>query len=208
MMKKAAINGQIIDIVTPKEANVASADSNNCIGIEMNGYILPLRSTTDRRPGIYRAGSFYMKAKFPDDTDVERYRAVDNRIVDFDKTQNIREFINAESKLRNLESSILTTIDNICKPVIKPNDAPEMVGLKQAIIQKHIDLDKYEPRFGDNYNNDRRLLDKDNITLAKIKTFARALDMKLTMTFEDKNKDVPNPMGEPITVTIIGGEDE
>ena len=83
-----------------------------------------------------------------------------------------------------------------------------MVGLKKAIIQKHIDLDKYEQRFGDNYNNDRRLLEKDNITLTKLKTFAKALDMKLTLTFEDNGKNVPNPIGEPIRVTVIGGEDE
>lgn len=208
MMKKAVINGRMLDIVPIKEAIESTNESNNNIAIEANGCILPVRGSTDKRPGAYRAGSFYMKTVMPDSIELPNYRADDNRIVDFDKAEDIREIIRAESKLRNLEVSRLTTIDNICAPRIRPDDAPEMVGLKKAIIQKHIDLDKYEQRFGDNYNNDRRLLEKDNITLTKLKTFARALDMKLTLTFEDNGKNVPNPIGEPIRVTVIGGEDE
>lgn len=208
MMKKAVINGRMLDIVPIKEAIESTNESNNNIAIEANGCILPVRGSTDKRPGAYRAGSFYMKTVMPDSIELPNYRADDNRIVDFDKAEDIREIIRAESKLRNLEVSRLTTIDNICAPRIRPDDAPEMVGLKKAIIQKHIDLDKYEQRFGDNYNNDRRLLEKDNITLTKLKTFAKALDMKLTLTFEDNGKNVPNPIGEPIRVTVIGGEDE
>lgn len=208
MMKKAVINGRMLDIVPIKEAIESTNESNNNIAIEANGCILPVRGSTDKRPGAYRAGSFYMKTVMPDSVELPNYRADDNHIVDFTKAEDIRGIIKAESKLRNLEVSRLTTIDNICAPRIRPDDAPEMVGLKKAIIQKHIDLDKYEQRFGDNYNNDRRLLEKDNITLTKLKTFAKALDMKLTLTFEDNGKNVPNPIGEPIRVTVIGGEDE
>lgn len=208
MMKKAVINGRMLDIVPIKEAIESTNESNNNIAIEANGCILPVRGSTDKRPGAYRAGSFYMKTVMPDSIELPNYRADDNHIVDFTKAEDIRGIIKAESKLRNLEVSRLTTIDNICAPRIRPDDAPEMVGLKKAIIQKHIDLDKYEQRFGDNYNNDRRLLEKDNITLTKLKTFAKALDMKLTLTFEDNGKNVPNPIGEPIRVTVIGGEDE
>ncbi len=208
MMKKAVINGRMLDIVPIKEAIESTNESNNNIAIEANGCILPVRGSTDKRPGAYRAGSFYMKTVMPDSVELPNYRADDNHIVDFTKAEDIRGIIKAESKLRNLEVSRLTTIDNICAPRIRPDDAPEMVGLKKAIIQKHIDLDKYEQRFGDNYNNDRRLLEKDNITLTKLKTFAKALDMKLTLTFEDSGKNVPNPIGEPIRVTVIGGEDE
>ena len=208
MMKKAVINGRMLDIVPIKEAIESTNESNNNIAIEANGCILPVRGSTDKRPGAYRAGSFYMKTVMPDSIELPNYRADDNHIVDFTKAEDIRGIIKAESKLRNLEVSRLTTIDNICAPRIRPDDAPEIVGLKKAIIQKHIDLDKYEQRFGDNYNNDRRLLEKDNITLTKLKTFAKALDMKLTLTFEDNGKNVPNPIGEPIRVTVIGGEDE
>ena len=207
-MKKAVINGRMLDIVPIKEAIESTNESNNNIAIEANGCILPVRGSTDKRPGAYRAGSFYMKTVMPDSVELPNYRADDNHIVDFTKAEDIRGIIKAESKLRNLEVSRLTTIDNICASRIRPDDAPEMVGLKKAIIQKHIDLDKYEQRFGDNYNNDRRLLEKDNITLTKLKTFAKALDMKLTLTFEDNGKNVPNPIGEPIRVTVIGGEDE
>ena len=208
MMKKAVINGRMLDIVPIKEAIESTNESNNNIAIEANGCILPVRGSTDKRPGAYRAGSFYMKTVMPDSVELPNYRADDNHIVDFTKAEDIRGIIKAESKLRNLEVSRLTTIDNICAPRIRPDDAPEMVGLKKAIIQKHIDLDKYEQRFFYNYNNDRRLLEKDNITLTKLKTFAKALDMKLTLTFEDNGKNVPNPIGEPIRVTVIGGEDE
>ena len=102
----------------------------------------------------------------------------------------------------NEERTILTTIDNVFAPEIYNNDTPEMKAMKQAILDKHIDLDKYEPRFGPNYNNDKRLLKKSSITFGKLRSICDALDMKVTMTIEDSSPDVPNPIGRSITVDL------
>lgn len=202
MLKKAIINGRVVDIQDVKSVIAAPTEANNMVAIEDNGYVLPLRGATDKRPGVYRAGSFYMKTVFPSEADKEEYISTDKNTVDFSQTENIRDIISAQSKLRNLENSRLTTVDNIFYPADDPNDAPEMLGLKEAVRRKSIDLDKYEARFGPNYNNDKRLFDKPSITLAKIKTMANALDMKVTLTFEDKSPDVPNPMNSKVSVVV------
>lgn len=74
---------------------------------------------------------------------------------------------------------------------------------------KHIDLDSYEHRFGKNYNNDRRLFEKPNISLLKLTSVCTALDIKATLILEDSSPDVPNPMGGVVTVELTsgGGED-
>ena len=79
-----------------------------------------------------------------------------------------------------------------------------MIAFKQAIIDKHIDLDKYEQRFGVNYNNDKRLLKKDSITFGKLRDMCNALDIKATIEFRDANPNVPNPIGRVITAEITG----
>ena len=78
-----------------------------------------------------------------------------------------------------------------------------MVALKTAVNNKHIDLDKYEHRFGENYANDKRLFNKNNISLGKMKTIANALDMDITLTIKDV-PDAPNPIGEVIEVKLTG----
>ena len=101
-----------------------------------------------------------------------------------------------------MESTILTSADNITTPIDHPDDSPEMMALKEAIRSKHIDINKYEQRFGPNFNNDRRLLDKNTITLAKLKTMANALDMDISLTIKDKPGNIPNPIGKVITVSV------
>ena len=89
-------------------------------------------------------------------------------------------------------------------PEIGSDDTPEMIALKQAIMDKHIDIDKYEQRFGPNYNNDKRLLKKGNITFGKLRSICDALDIKVTLTIEDSAPDVPNPIGRATTAEITG----
>ena len=87
-------------------------------------------------------------------------------------------------------------------------DSNEMKGMKEAVIAKHIDLDKYEHRFGSNYNNDKRLFNKHTISLPMIKRLCNALDMKATLVIEDANSDVPNPIGKKITIDVISNDEE
>ena len=83
-----------------------------------------------------------------------------------------------------------------------------MKALKNAVLDKHIDLDKYEPRFGSNYNNDKRLFNKSTISLIMLKRVCEALDRDATLTLSDKSDDVPNPIGRTIQVKLTGGVSE
>ena len=83
-----------------------------------------------------------------------------------------------------------------------------MKGMKEAVIAKNIDLDKYEHRFGSNYNNDKRLFNKNNISLPMIKRLSKALDMKATLILEDASPDVPNPIGKKIVIDVIGNDED
>lgn len=207
MNKKAKIDGKIINIVDWDTYNKFGNElDNNYNGIQVNNCILPLRGKNDLRPGIYNDGNnVFYRLKFPDKTDMEDYSP--KNIIDFDNASNIKEIIEKQNKLKSMENSILTTADNIFIPQVDPNDSSEMIALKKAVIAKHIDLDKYEQRFGSNYNNDRRLFNKNSITLVKLKSIADALDMKVSLSIEDKDEDVPNPIGSKITVDITGGEE-
>ena len=83
-----------------------------------------------------------------------------------------------------------------------------MVGLKKAVIAKEIDIDKYQGRFGSNYSNDKRLFNDGSITMSKLKTMMKALDMKGTLIIEDLNEDVPNPIGSKIVIDLLGGDND
>ena len=56
------------------------------------------------------------------------------------------------------------------------------------------------------YANDIRLLNKESLSLAKLKTFAKNLDMKVSIVVEDKAPNVPNPIGDKIVIDIVGGD--
>ena len=103
---------------------------------------------------------------------------------------------------------MLSNSDNLFKPIPKENDSPEMKAMKKAICLKNIDIDAYADRFGDNFNNDKRLMKGSNITLSKAKSIGNNLDMKITLTISDARPDVPNPIGESITVDICGYEED
>ena len=110
--------------------------------------------------------------------------------------------------VKELERDILTSPDNIYVPPEDKNDSPAMKALKEAVIDKKIDLDKYEPRFGSNYNNDKRIFNKQNISLPMLVRMCNALDIKATLTLEDQNSDVPNPMNTSISVEVTSANND
>lgn len=167
-----------------------------------DGYVYPIRSLSDHRPGAYMTGGLDIFK--PPVTATECAMYSEQNIIDFTKAEGMRDLITCSQMLSSAERSILTNIDNLFIPDIGESDTPEMQALKQAIIAKHIDLDKYESRFGPNYNNDKRLLRKDRITFDKFRTIGECLDIKATLIIEDAGPDVPNPIGRPISIEITG----
>ena len=202
--EKAKINDAIYDVIDIEEyyKNPSAYGSYTAIN-GRDGFIYPIRTKTDTRPGFYPTGGLDF-FKQPVGGEVNVY--TQQNVINFKDATSLREIIQTQQKLESEERTILTTIDNVFAPEITNGDTPEMRALKQAVLDKHIDLDKYESRFGPNYNNDKRLLKKNSITFGKLRSIADALDIKVSMTIEDAAPDVPNPIGRAITVDLTGGQ--
>lgn len=174
-----------------------------------DGFVYPIRNpASDFRAGMYPMGMGMDYFKPP----ISRYEIADysqSNIIDFSEAKTFRDVITSQERLNKEERSILTTINSLTVPVIQDSDEPAMVALKEAIIAKHIDLDSYDYRFGQsNFPNDKRLLKKDSISLKKLVSYCNALDIKATLTLQDVNPDVPNPMGRNITYDLNFSERE
>lgn len=206
-LRKMAIGGVMYDVVTEEEYYKNPQLYTQFTAIAAgNGSVYPIRRV-ENKPGVRHLPGFYPTDGMnfyihPNAAAASEYS--EERMIDFRAAENMRGYIQTKQRLASAERSILTSIDNVFTPEICEDDTPEMVALKQAIIDKNIDLDKYEPRFGPNYNNDKRLLKKPSITFGKLRAMCEALDIKATITFEDANPDVPNPIGRVITAELTG----
>ena len=203
--KKASVDGKIRDVVDYSELPNINADHYDNLAVLHNGVIYPERNpNTDISPGLYRYdwGSVLHQ---PTEEELPEYLA-DTKLIDFNAS-NIRELIEKSDKLKEAENTLLVCTDpeGITKYPIGSNDSPEMVAVKSAINAKHIDIKKYQTRW-DTYANDIRLLNKESLSLTKLKTFAKNLDMKISLVVEDKAPNVPNPIGEKIVIDIVGGD--
>lgn len=207
-LEKIKIDDAIYDVISEEEYFRNPSMYNQFSAVRGgDGYVYPIRASyRDNRPGFYPNGGI-IRYKMPRGREAQSYSTAN--IINFADAETIQDVIRTQQKLISAERTILTTIDNVFAPEIGENDAPVMRALKQAIIDKHIDLDKYESRFGDNYNNDKRLMKKDNITLNKLTAICENLDIVPTLTLRDRNPDVPNPIGRTITVDLTSaGMDE
>ena len=211
---KAAINGQVVDVVDYDEysshIDCYSGRNDVAIPVDMRGREILLHvkgkySSNVTLPGVYNAGCVDFLI-YPDEAFAERYMPKD--FISMSNTDDIRELIKNGDAARKLDEPFITSPDSITCIPIKETDQPEMKGLKMALNAKNIDIDKYAARFGDNYPNDKRQLKNSNATLKIIKRFCENCDMEAILTFRDKNPDVPNPMNTEITVSLTDEIDE
>ena len=205
MNKKMRINDKIYDVATLEEYTKykdAFISQYTAIHDPKTGLVLPIKGKYEEGPGIV-VGSGVSYIDEPEAEEYEDY--LDTDIIDFDNSKSIHDMMEKQRIVRSLERDILTSPDNIFMPKIFDDDSPEMKALKTAVLDKHIDLDKYEPRFGSNYNNDKRLFNKNTISLSMMKRVCEALDIDATLTLTDKSGDIPNPMGRTIEVKLTGG---
>lgn len=208
MFKKANIDSRIIDVIDREEyIKNMSQYSNNVTGIEKNGIVYPLRGKNDTRPGVYNCGPMTQYIH-PAEEESKNYSS--SNIINFYDVNSVEDIMRKQDEFRGSEKSVLTTVDNICVPYIGPDDYPATRGFKESIISKNMDIEKYEHRF-DNpsaFNNDKRLLNKENITLGKIVSMSNKFDLEIEMIFRDKGPDVANPMGREISVILTGRGDD
>lgn len=203
-IRRANIDGKLYNVIEYEEfCNTKDTNNNISTAIQIDDTLLPIRITNDNKPGI-RIGKVINKVILPDPED-EQYKA--SNIIDLGNTKTMKELIDKQVQLRNIEEEILTSPDNITIPNISKEDSPEMRGLKEAIIEKHIDFDKYGDRFGDNFANDKRVIKGNTITQKMLKRILKNIDVKATLILEDTSPDVPNPIGKKIVINITDDDE-
>ena len=207
--KKATINGKVTTVLKPHEVLSNSVFQNKFTSVEIEDVILPVKTAYDpSTPGFYVVcGGKIGKAIKPSDEDKNLYSV--DRAIDFSNIESMKELVAKQEMVKKMESDVLSNSDNLFKPIVKDNDSPEMKAIKEAICRKGIDIDAYADRFGENFNNDKRLLKGSSITMSKMKSICDKLDMKCTLVITDSSSNVPNPIGSEISVDICGyGEDD
>lgn len=205
--KNAPIDGTMLEVVSlqayAKNQDIYTPGST-AIEASKDGkrYVLPVRSSTDKRPGAYPIGNCACIYKYPEPDNTEY--DYDDKVIDFSKPKDMKELIETQQQIHDAEYNILCNPDNIFAPKIDPLDGPEMQALKLATEAKHIDIDDYQYRFGPNFPNDKRQYKKHHATLTMINRIANNLDMEVRLVIKDKSPDVPNPMNTVIDVSLTG----
>lgn len=215
-------------IIGDKQMNVYSIDKvvenqniligDNQIAVEVmhdnTPVILPVREKKDddiSKPGFYVDDGPLAFISYPITEEEEKiYSPSSDKVFDMRDINSMQEFVTKKEEYDQTVSSLLETDpmdDSIFKPPLLKTDTPEMRALKESIIAKQIDLDKYASRFGDNYPNDKRKLKDDNITSYMLKRICDNLDIQVDIVFRDAKDNVPNPMGKIVKVNMVPGYD-
>lgn len=210
---KAAINGQVYDVISREEyaKNPEKYDNGSFAlrSLKNENIILPIRNKYNENsnvPGVYLLDNIGAIDVTPDEKFEARY--IPDKFITLDNLDTIQDLITKGDAIKKLDEPFLTSPDNITYIPIKDTDQPEMKGLKMALNAKNIDLDKYAGRFGENFPNDKRQLKNSNATLKIIKRFCENCDMEAIITFKDKSTNVPNPMNTEISVSLTELTDE
>ncbi|MDD3121895.1 MAG: hypothetical protein PHC62_00100 [Candidatus Izemoplasmatales bacterium] len=205
MQSKAKIKNKMYDVCTLEQY---TQNPNQYLeghtAIVEGDHLYPVLNSTQFGPGVRvnRGSISYFTHPKEDDPDYQKENA-----IDFNEVKDIASMIDRLEAVKKIEGEVLTSPDNIFTTKILPGDTPEMTALKTAINKKQIDLDKYSYRFGANYNNDKRLLNKSTISLGMMKRIGNALDLDISLKISD-TPDAPNPMGEEIEIKLTGYESE
>jgi len=208
-LKKAKADNKIYEVVKEDEfVKAKSGFAGATLAVEQGEFFYPERNMEDaltKKPGIYDYETFFYYEKPTKPEDIEELSI--NNIIDFNG-KNIKDIILSDKLLKDKEREILISSDNIDILTISDNDEPEMKGLKLAINAKKMDIDTYESRFGANFNNDKRLITKNTISMKKLKSICENLDINVKIVLEDSNDNVVNPIGKPIEIYLVNGESE
>lgn len=208
-MKKVKLVGKFMSVVSLSEykSNIDAYNSTRtAIEFDDLGVVLPIIGKFDKSVGVaVSPSSLFCKINMPSEEEKEEYSI--DRIEDLSKAKDMKELIQKQKVIKDIECEMLTSVDNIFQPKIGDNCSPAMRALKTAVIEKGIDINKYEDRFGSNFNNDKRQYNKDTISMQMLERQCNGLDIKATLILEDAADDVPNPIGRKIVVELTEGGD-
>ena len=76
------------------------------------------------------------------------------------------------------------------------------------MIVQNCDINKYAPRFGENFLNDKRLFKTGSITMNKLISISKNLDIEAELILRDTSDDVPNKMGREVRVILTGDSED
>lgn len=206
-MKKMPMNGKLYNVITMDEyAENPDLYNAKFTAIETaSGDILPIVTQPDDSVGIYyKKDSMALHVKKPNAEEAPNYNK--DKMIDYSNLKDIREIINKDNLVRDIENDILTTKDNIFELNIRDDDSPEMVAVKKAINLKQVDVKQYEPRFTHFQNDIRILKDNKSITLGKLITACNNFDIAAELILKDK-EGCANPMNTEIKIDLTGGDD-
>ena len=126
-------------------------------------------------------------------------------IIDYSDCKTVRDVIQKDNLVRDIENELLANKDNIFSLNIGPDDTPEMKAVKEAINLKKVDKKQYESRF-DQFQNDIRLLKGKSITLGKMISICNNFDISAEITLRDR-EGCANPMNSEIKINLTEGRD-
>lgn len=215
LLKKVDFEGLLLDVV-PEEKYLKHPElyrnTNTTIEyVSEDGtkYILPHRVKSDTRYGVYDAGCvIFVNAPNKDDEEYNKYLYENNNIIDYKDIKSATDLVKKQTKLKEMESNVLMNNGNTFTPTVSDMDTAEMQCLKEAILAKNIDIDKYAHKFGENFLNDKRLFKGHTITMKKLISISEKLDLEVELRIRDTSNSVPNPMGTEIRKVLTGGNNE
>ena len=206
LYNRAFLNGKTYDVISENEFMTEPFDSYTDMAIIIeNRWIIPIRHKNSIGYGNvgYYPNYPFSKIILPRTPEEEEMYSI-NKLVMFNNIETFEKLIDNKMKLKQDEIKYMSgTAENAFLPY--PNDqldSPQMWGLKAAVCYKNTDINYYGPRFGDDFNNDKRKFSGNDITFKKLVAIADNLDIKLTLSFEDKDGDIPNPMRKKIIVVL------
>lgn len=211
-VSSAMIKGESYNVLSYDEYRNSKTlwESSNIAVVEKQGddtYVLPYRGKypdkSNIQPGIYSDGDLDF-VEFPKESEESNYKNIP--VITISSKDDIETILEKENVLSKLAEPWITSPDNVTQIAIKDTDSPSMKVLKEAINRKRCDVDKYQSRFGDNFPNDKRQLKNSSVTLKIIERFCDNLDMEAILTIRDKEPGVPNPINEPISISLTSGE--
>ena len=202
-----------IDQITQDKSSFIEDDQQSAIVVNRGGsdVVLPVRTGTSfDKPGYYISqNNPFGFIRYPETEEEKKmYIPPQECIIDFEKHNNIQDHLEKIESLTGVINQYLETPadgSNVFRPPLSEMDSAEMRGLKQSIIAKNIDMDKYAERFGPNYPNDKRKMKDSSITSFLLKRACKNLDINVDLVFSDAGPNVPNPMGKTITINMVPG---
>lgn len=206
-MKIILIEGKQYDLMTIQEAfeGIETLDPRRCF-IEIGTRFYPVSFNMHAayayppKHGVYILSTLLY---VPVDDGSPYWNLCNYQIIDFNNIDNISDVYAKTNMMSELakETLIPSADDKIDKYEITNDQTNLLKALLMFVNSKEIFCRRYADRF-DNYPNTIRILKRKNISIDKFMEFITNMDGKATITIENADDDVANPIPKPIIMEL------